>query len=55
MSYNTYIPDEVEIDWLILSKLTKYDNLNHDENIPLEKEELKNYSYYQVNYKEMNY
>ena len=44
MSYNTYIPDEVEIDWLILSKLTKRHewDLNHDRNIPLEKEELKN-------------
>jgi hypothetical protein len=44
MSYNTYIPDKVEIDWLILSKLTKHHHeygLYHDDNVPLEKEELK--------------
>lgn len=41
MSYNTYKPAEVEIDWLILSKLTRYADLNHDVNIPLKKEELK--------------
>jgi hypothetical protein len=44
MSYNTYKPNEVEIDWLILSKLTKHHHvcgLYHDDNVPLEKEELK--------------
>jgi hypothetical protein len=39
MSYNTYKPNEVEINWLILAKLTKFTGL--DINIPLLAEELK--------------
>ena len=39
MSHNTYKPNEVEINWLILAKLTKFIGL--DINIPLLAEELK--------------
>jgi hypothetical protein len=39
MSYNTYKPDEVEINWAILAKLTKYDDM--DDNKLLLAEELK--------------
>lgn len=39
MSHNTYKPTEVEINWLILAKLTKF--IDFDINIPLLAEELK--------------